>query len=340
MIRRSALSLLLLLGACSGGADESDSEPTPVALVSLAPATRGNVEQMLTLYGAVQKDSTAQYALATPVEAIVSQIVKPVGSAVRTGDLVAKLEPSPTSWAAMGKAAGDARAAAQAYARAQRLRADGLASDADVESARSASIAAQAQQTAMSRSAHDLTLRARAAGYVEAVPVNPGDLLAAGSTVATLTRSGAQRAGFGIDPQAAARLSPGTPIQVGPAVGAPMLTVPIDSIDTTADPLTRLASVYVRIPAEARLGPGQPLTALVPLAGRSDALTVPYAALLDDGGQPYVYVVQGGVAHRHDVVVGTSNGQRIAIVKGVGPGDEVVAAGGTALEDGMKVRTK
>lgn len=340
MIRRSTLSLLLLLAACSGGADESDSEPTPVALVSLAPATKGNVEQMLTLYGAVQKDSTTQYALSAPVEAILRDVTKPVGSMVRAGDVVARLEPSPSSRAAMSKAAGDARAANQAYARAHRLRTDGLASDADVEAARSAAIAAQAQQTAMSRSARDLTLRARAAGYVETVPVNPGDLLTAGTTVATLTRSGAQRAGFGIDPQAAARLSPGTNIRVGTASGGPMLTVPIESVDTAVDPVTRLASVYARIPAQSRLGPGQPLTAQVPLATRSDTLTVPYAALLDDGGQPYVYVVKSGVAHRHDVVVGPAGGQRIAIVKGVAPGDEVVTAGGTALEDGMKVRTK
>ena len=340
MIRCSTLSLLLLLAACSGGSGESDNKPAPVALVSLAPATKGNVERTLTLYGTVQNDSTAQYALSTPVEAIVSKIVKPIGSAVRAGDVVARLEPSPVSRAAMAKAAGDARAATQAYARAQRLRADGLASDADVESAHSAAVAAQAQQAAMSRSAHDMTLRARAAGYVETVPVNPGDLLAAGSPVATLTRSGAQRAGFGIDPQAAARLSRGTSIRVGIASGGALLTVPIDSIDTTVDPMTRLAAVYARIPAQSRLAPGQPLTAQVPLSSRSDALTIPYTALLDDGGQPYVYVVKDGIAHRQDVITGPSDTQRIAIVKGLAPGDQVVMAGGTALEDGMKVRTK
>ncbi|WP_338468181.1 efflux RND transporter periplasmic adaptor subunit [Novosphingobium sp. ZN18A2] len=340
MIRRYTLSLLLLLAACSGSADGGNSQAKPVALVSLATATRDNVEQTLTLYGAVQKDSTAQYALSTPLEAIVGEIARPVGSTVRQGDVVARLKPSPQSRAAMAKAAADARTANQAYARARRLRADDLASDADVESARSAAVAAKAQQDAMMLGARDLTLRARAAGTVESVPVNPGDLIAAGSTVATLVRSGAGRAGFGIDPAAAIRIRPGTHIRVGAASGRPTLTVPVESIDLTADPQTRLASLYARIPAQAGLGAGQPLTAQVPLATSTDAITVPYAALLDDGGQPYVYVVKGGVAHRHDVVTGPSNGQRIAIEKGVAPGEKVVTAGGTALEDGMKVRTK
>lgn len=340
MIRQFAFSLLPLLAACSGGTGESDNQATPVALVSLGIASKGSVQQMLTLYGAVQKDSTAQYALSTPVEAIVADIAKPVGSAVWTGDVVARLEASPTSRAAMTSAASAAKATKQAYARAQRLRADGLASDADVESARNAAAAAQAQQAAMTKSASDLMLRARTAGYVETVPVNPGDLLAPGSTVATLTRSGSQRAGFGIDPQAAAKLSPGTRIQISAGSGGTALIVPIESINTTVNPQTRLASVYARIPASAHVGPGQPLTAQVALAIRSDALAIPYGALLDDGGQPYVYVVEKGVAHRHDVVTGPSNGARIVIEKGVSPGDQVVTAGGTALEDGMKVRTK
>ncbi|MBI1398384.1 MAG: efflux RND transporter periplasmic adaptor subunit [Betaproteobacteria bacterium] len=340
MIRHPVLSLLLLLAACSGGSGSSDAPPAPVALVSLASATTGSVQQMLTVYGVVQKDSTARYALSTPVEAIVDEIANPVGSAVRAGTVVARLQASPGSRAAMRKSASDARAASEAYARAQRLRADGLASDADVESARSAAIAAQAQQAAMTRRARDLTLRARAEGHVETVPVNPGDLLAPGSTVATLTRTGAQRAGFGVDPRVAGGLAPGTPIGIASSSGGKSLNVPIESIDTTVDSRTRLATVFARIPAGARLAPGQPLVGHVPIATRSDALTIPYAALLDDGGQPYVFVVSKGVAHRHDVVIGPSSGERIVIDKGVSSGDQVVTAGGTALEDGMKVRSR
>ena len=46
------------------------------------------------------------------------------------------------------------------------------------------------------------------------------------------------------------------------------------------------------------------------------------------------------MAHRHDVTVGAANDKRVAITKGVSTGDKVVTAGGTGVEDGMKVRTK
>ena len=53
-----------------------------------------------------------------------------------------------------------------------------------------------------------------------------------------------------------------------------------------------------------------------------------------------MFVVARGVAHRRDVGVGATEGDRVAITKGVRPGELVVTQGGTAIDDGMKVRTK
>jgi RND family efflux transporter MFP subunit len=147
------------------------------------------------------------------------------------------------------------------------------------------------------------------------------------------------RARFGIAPAAARRLS-GAPLQVKPAGGGASFDAPILSIDPTIDPQTRLASVFVEAPAGQGLGAGQALVAEAPLRQAGNAVTIPYAAVLDEGGQPYVFVVKGKVAHRHDVVTGATGGKLIQIVSGLAPGDEVVTEGGTALEDGMKVRTR
>ncbi len=116
--------------------------------------------------------------------------------------------------------------------------------------------------------------------------------------------------------------------------------MPILSVDPVVDAQTRLASVFASVPPGSRIGAGATLTAHLPLAAGGGGIIIPYDALLDDAGQPYVFVVKGGVAHRRDVTIGAAGGDRIAIRKGVSPGDLVVTAGGTALEDGMKVRTK
>ena len=53
-----------------------------------------------------------------------------------------------------------------------------------------------------------------------------------------------------------------------------------------------------------------------------------------------MFVVASGTAHRRDVTVGATDGDRVAITRGVKAGERVVTQGGTAVEDGIKVRTK
>ena len=119
-----------------------------------------------------------------------------------------------------------------------------------------------------------------------------------------------------------------------------MLSVPVTSVAPIVDPQTRLAGVYANLPAAAGIGVGETLTGAVAIGGGGTALSVPYAALLDDGGQPYVFVVKGGVAHRRDVSLGPTRGDRVAITRGISAGEQVVLDGGTAIENGMKIRTK
>ena len=98
--------------------------------------------------------------------------------------------------------------------------------------------------------------------------------------------------------------------------------------------------MYTLIPATTGIGAGETLTAIIQVSEATTALTVPYAALLDEGGQPFVFVVERGVARRRDVMTGPASGDQIAILRGINSGELIVISGGTALEDGMKVRTK
>ena len=338
MIKKAILPTILLLCACSrGGADQA---PAPTALVALGRAEQGAIAQTVTLYGVAQSGAAGNLVLTTPAEAIVSRIGAPVGSRVQKGELIVQLTPAPNTRLDIAKASADARSADAAYARARRLRADGLTSDAEVETARAAAQTADATRASLSARAGALALRAPATGFVESVVAKPGDLVQAGATVATLVRPGDLRAQFGADPSVARALRVGASLKIEAAAGQLAVSVPITSIDPRVDPQTRLASVFANLPPDMGLSIGETLRGTVAISANGGGVTIPYAALLDDGGQPYVFVVTGGVAHRHDVVVGPVNGDRAAITKGVSTGDQIVTKGGTALEDGMKVRTK
>ncbi len=333
-----ALGLLIMACSCSGKADE-DAAVTPVALVTLARAETGGIDQTVSVYGITDNGAAGTSALVAPIEAIVGTIDAPVGTAVVRGQAVANLLPSSTTKTDAVKVAADARMADAALARARRLRGNNLNSDADVETAVAAARAADAALANATAANDKLVLRAPQAGYVTVIAQSPGDQVAAGANVAIVASTLHLRGRFGVDPALASHIAIGAAIHVVPAEG-PAFDAHVVSTSPVVDPTTRLAPVIIDLPNGTGLGSGQALHGDLSISSETAALTIPYAALLDDGGQPYVFVVKAGVAHRSDVKTGPQSGDRIAIATGVHSGDMVVVTGGTALDDGMKVRTQ
>lgn len=328
------------LAACSSQSGSESSANAPTALVKTATAVVEPVETRLRLYGAADGGSAANRDLAPLAEAVLVRIEAPVGTRVPRGGIVARLRPSPASSLDLARARADGAAAASQHARMRRLRADGLASDADVESARLAAESARALTSSLDMRQSSLVLRAPFAAIVSAVNASPGDTVAPGATVATLVPVSATRARFGIDPEEARLVSPGATLLILDAGGNVKFAVPIQAVDPGVDPVTRLAAIYVMLPGGAAVGSGEPLIGEVAIQSSAALPTIPYEAVLSDAGQPYVFVVREGTARRVNLVLGATSKTRAAVVSGIKAGDVVVTHGGTALEDGMKVRYK
>ncbi|MBH1997867.1 MAG: efflux RND transporter periplasmic adaptor subunit [Sphingomonadaceae bacterium] len=328
--------MALTLAACSSPPQEDS--PEPQALVKLATVDRQAVGETIRLYGVADSGSDGRADLFAPIEARFVAIDAPVGSAVRQGQAIVRLAPGPTAMLDTAKARSDAQAANAAYARAVRMRGDGLMSDADVESTRA--VKASADATLASLTGRNLTLRAPRAGYVETINGTPGDLIPAGTSVVAISGTGAVRARFGIDPALVRNLRAGTAITISTAGGGRAIPARLSAVDPVVDPQTKLAAAYADLPAGAAFRPGETLTGEATMQGAEGALAIPYAALLDDAGQPFVFVVVKGTARRRDIVTGSSDGTVVAVTKGLSPGDQIVVEGGTALDDGMKVRLR
>lgn len=333
-----APAMALALSSCSGSADQAAADP--VALVKIGSVTSGAIDEKITIYGAAENGSLGKYTLSSPIEAIVRSVDAPVGSSVSRGQVVVRLVPSPGARLDLANAGASASAADKAYARARRLRADGLVSDAEVETARAAKQTADATRASLTGRSSGLTLRSPTIGFVEIIGASAGELVAPGTPIVTIVKDGDIRARFGIDPALARRVPAGSYVEITSAGSAAPITVPVQSVDPVVDPQTKLASVYVLIPNESEIGAGESLTGKILLSSSAAGLTIPYAALLDDGGQPFVFVIEKDIAKRADITVGPRMDDRISVTKGLKANQKIAVDGVTALEDGMKVRTK
>jgi multidrug efflux pump subunit AcrA (membrane-fusion protein) len=70
------------------------------------------------------------------------------------------------------------------------------------------------------------------------------------------------------------------------------------------------------------------------------ATVVPAAAILpgEEGGTAVLVITPDSIAHRRKVEIGVREGDKLQILSGVKPGEEVVIVGGMGLDDKAKVK--
>jgi RND family efflux transporter MFP subunit len=313
--------------------------PDPVAAVRVAVAGVSSIEETVTAYGAAEFDPAGAQALTAPFEAQVTAIHVAVGQAVARGQPVATLAPSPATRLDLERLSAEAAQARREYERLGRLRADGLASDAEVEAARTvATTAGQANRSLVDRRAAGV-LRSDAPAVVDSLPVSVGAIVPAGAPVAGLGRTSRLNARLGVEVEDAQRIRVGAPVRLEAMhESGAALQARVASIDRRVDPANRLAAVLVDLPEGGPFLPGEALRGEVSIGEPRAALTAPRSAILYAGDRPYLFVVSAGKAVRRNIVLGLDRGDVVQVLQGLAAGDRVVVEGGPALADGMRVK--
>ncbi len=88
------------------------------------------------------------------------------------------------------------------------------------------------------------------------------------------------------------------------------------------------------------LAPGTEVDVDARVVLADDAVLIPAAAVMDQGGDEEVWVVTDGAVHARQVELGPNNFDLVQIREGVEPGDRVVVSGKEGLEEGQRVNTK
>jgi len=86
-------------------------------------------------------------------------------------------------------------------------------------------------------------------------------------------------------------------------------------------------TLELTLPMEETMLPGMTATVWIPLYTKMDVLTVPVAALVDEGGKSLVYTAldpeTGALSAPVEVETGISDGVRVEILSGLSSGDSV-----------------
>ena len=112
-------------------------------------------------------------------------------------------------------------------------------------------------------------------------------------------------------------------------------------VSPATDAATTTVQVWIELDnAGGKLKPGAGVHGVIVTETIKAATVVPIAAILpgEEGGTAVLVVPDGKVVHRRAVQLGVREGDKVQILNGVRPGEDVVIVGGVGLDDKAKVR--
>ncbi len=169
--------------------------------------------------------------------------------------------------------------------------------------------------------------------------VKPGNLIALNAPVFRIVNNAHLEGVLNAPEREMGRLKVGLPLRMlVDAVPGKVFEGKVDRIAPVMDSSSGTFRVVCAFDNAPELRPGMFGRIEVVYDQRQDALTVPRIALLEDEGEPAVYVVQGKKAQRRVVQLGYTNGEIAEIRSGLKEGDQVVTAGKVAIRDGTEIQ--
>lgn len=359
--------------------------------VELEPVVLATLEQVIQTTGTLAADE--QVTLAAKVAGRLASIAVDLASSVKQGDLIAQIETTDYEFgvqqaeAALGQARAqlglpmsgpkpilDAEATAivrQARATLEEARAaatrlellakEGLAPQAELETARASLLRAEAglqssreevrireaqirQRESELRIARqqlaDTTIRSPIDGFVQARQASTGEYLAAGAPIAEVVRIDPLRLRLALPEREASSVRQGQAVHlssstIDAAEGEPGHSGVVARLAPSLDAQSRSLLIEADIPNTGQLRPGNFVHARIVVGSRT-APTVSASAIVTFAGLQKVITVKDGKAVERPVTTGVIQGQRVEILSGLEPGEAVVKAPGS-LQQGQAV---
>jgi membrane fusion protein, multidrug efflux system len=261
------------------------------------------------------------------------------GQRVRAGDLLAAIDPRQLRLeVAQAKAQFDK--VDNDYRRQVELHERGLVAAGAFESTRFELAQRRATWELARLQLSHTELRAPFAGVVAERHVRVGQNLTSGTTAFRIVDATRLRAELHAPERQLSRLRPGQPVVLSvDALPGRSFAARVARIAPTIDARTATFKLTVELPdAGGELKPGMFARVGVIFEQRSNVLSIPAAALLENSREPTVFVVDNGVAAPRRVSLGLTHDGRIEILNGLRDDDQVVISGQNSLQPGLGVR--
>ncbi len=312
------------------GKKEDTAVPVEVAKVSRRPIAAS-------YSGTASLDAPGEAQAVSKASGIVLALLTEEGQRVQKGQVLARLD-NDHQRLQVEQAASTVRKLESNYQRSQKMVAAKLVSTEandqiryDLESARASLNIAQLELSYT-------TIVAPISGVVAQRMVKQGNLIQPNAPLFRIVDDSRLEAVLNVPERELATIKAGLPVTLlVDAVSGKRFTGTIDRISPVVDAGSGTFRVVCAFSGGGGLKSGMFGRIGIVYDSRTDALTIPRIALLEDEGEPAVYAVRDDKAVRVSLKLGYIDGELAEVRSGLKEGDAVVTAGKVAIRDGAKV---
>ena len=332
---------VLALAACKGGEGEAQAKPgdapkAPDAVpVEVVKAATRPVEASYTGTAALEPRGESQVVAKTSGVALGVMVEE--GQSVRAGQPLVRLDPD-RARLAVAQAEAQMHKLENNYRRAQQLVGQQMISANDVDQIKYDLDNARAQHRMAALELSYATVTAPISGVIATRSIKTGNFVQINTPIFRIVDDSRLEATLNVPERELATLKAGQPVTLAvDALPGQTFTGTVDRISPVVDSGSGTFRVVSTFDGGGLLQPGMFGRIRIGYDQRADALVVPRTALLDDEGDPAVFVVRNGKAARVPVKLGYMDGEWVEVREGLKIGDGVVTAGKIALRDGTAV---
>jgi membrane fusion protein, multidrug efflux system len=322
-------------GDAPAGAPSASSAPAqaplPVDVVTVQPES---LEQQLQATGTLLARESVE--LVSELNRRLVKVHADEGTAVKKGQVLFELDAADLN-AELARLAVQARLAKVTLERNQKLSSEGLSTQQELDTAQANLDAADAQRRVLGVTLSKTTIRAPFAGKLGLRRVSEGAWLSPSTVLATLQDTSTLKLDFTLPERYAGLLASGGQFTFKIGGNGQTFKGTVLAQEPLIDKQTRSVLVRGVVENEPNLTPGTFATVEVPLKSEQ-ALLVPAIAVVPDVDGRRVFVVEGGVAKGVSVEIGARTADRVQILAGLKPGDQVVTSNLLRVRSGAKVK--
>jgi RND family efflux transporter MFP subunit len=351
---RAGLGAICATLACSGGSTHNPQAGAPGGMPVKVQEAKAVPVNDTTEYVATLK-SRDSAVLMPQVEGQVTRIYVHSGERVAAGAAVMEIDPLKQQATVKSQESTKAAQLAnlnwtqQQYERAQGLFSAGVVSKQDLDQAKTARDAAQAQVDSLDAQVreqqvqlHYYKVAAPWSGIVGDVPVHVGDRVTTATILTTVDKPGGLEVYVYAPIERASQLKMNLPVQVLDSEGKVIAESRVSFISPQVDNTTQTVLVKARVAnGNDALRPSQFIRARVVWGTHKNPL-VPVLAVSRLAGQYFAFVAEpqkGGsyAARQRPLKIGQTVGNDYEVQDGIKPGDKVIISGTQFLLDGAPV---